>query len=128
MNTQKAQQNLANYRRALAALTRSLVAPITEERDLGVIIKAFEIVFKLAWKSLKRILADDGQETAGPKDVLVKAFSFGYIDQQDIWLSMIDDRNATVHTYNQKFAEAMVGRIRGEYVAVFSDLEKRVSK
>ncbi len=44
-----------NLSKAMRALSLSLSSPITEARDLSGIIKDFEIVYELGWKSLKSV-------------------------------------------------------------------------
>lgn len=44
------------------------------------------------------------------------------------WLEMIDDRNRTVHTYDQAFAAQLAARIRERYVPLFRALGERLSR
>jgi hypothetical protein len=47
-------------------------------------------------------MQDDGIiiDKISPKYVIKQAYSSKYIDDVDIWLSMINDRNLMSHTYN----------------------------
>lgn len=116
-----------NYVRAVASLEKSLASPITEERDLAGIIKSFEYSYELAWTTLKSVLTLQGQESQGPRDVLKRAWQCGILTagSEKTWLNMIADRNLTVHTYDEVFAQEMVMRIRHEYVAVFVKLREQ---
>jgi len=128
MASSKLTQVLGNYEKAFAALNKAQASPVTEERDLGGIIKAFEIVYELAWKALKLALLEQGQDTSGPKDVFGKGFILGFLSDEKIWLKIIEDRNLTVHTYNQPLAEQMVARIKGSYLRAFADLKVKLAK
>ncbi len=113
---------LDNFRRALAALEVSLASPVTEARDLSGIVKDFELSYELGWKALKKSLEDQGHPVASARHAFEMAYGLGWIDDENVWLAMIQDRNLTVHTYNEVFAQAMVGRIRNDYVVALAAL------
>lgn len=74
-------------------------------------IKRFELTVELAWKSLQRFLRDQKIVCRSPKECFREAFAFGIIADEDIWLKMMDDRNESVHTYNELFAEELYSRL-----------------
>lgn len=111
---------LASLKKALKSLTEACEAPITEDRDKAGIIKNFEFVYELTWKTLKRKLEDEGQITTTPKDVIRKAFEFNYILDEELWLQIIKDRNLTVHTYDQDLADELIKEIKGPHLKEFS--------
>lgn len=49
-----ADRSLDNFGRALAALEEAVALPVAEDRDVGGIIKAFELSYETAWKALTR--------------------------------------------------------------------------
>jgi nucleotidyltransferase substrate binding protein (TIGR01987 family) len=57
------------------------------------LIKRFEFTLELAWKVLKDTMQDDGIiiDKISPKYVIKQAYSSKYIDNVDIWLSMINE-------------------------------------
>jgi nucleotidyltransferase substrate binding protein (TIGR01987 family) len=59
---------------------------------------------ELTWKSLKRVLADEGVETGTPREALMQAYKARWIDDEALWLSMLRDRNATSHIYDEDTA------------------------
>ena len=118
------EQKIANYMKALNALEKSVSSPISEARDLSGIIKDYEIVYELGWKTLKIFLEMQGNETGPAKDVFSKAYQLRRLDDQNVWLQMIDDRNLAVHTYDEKLANALCDRIRSRYVPAFQELLK----
>lgn len=118
---------LNNLARAFQSLEIAATTPVTEARDLAGIIKSFEIVYELSWKALKHYLADSGHETSTARDVFAQAFQSGIIDDQDLWLRMIADRNLTVHTYNEKFAREMVERIKSDYLSAYRAVQSKIS-
>ena len=90
-------RKLGNFEPAVAALSVSVATPVAEPRDVSGIIKDFELAYELSWKTLKAFLASKGEQSGAPKDVLSKAYRDGYLDDEQAWLAMIDDRNLSVH-------------------------------
>jgi len=120
----KITQKVANFTRALKALHRSATTPITEPRDMSGIVKDYEIVYELSWKTLKAQLEAEGHLTSTAKDVFAQAYQLGRLGNQDIWMEMITDRNLTVHTYDETLAKELCERIRTQYLPVFEALLK----
>lgn len=72
------------------------------------VIKRFELCYDLLWKSLKDLLLKSyGQEVASPKKVFQECFNQKLISEAELKeaLTMSDDRNMTVHTYDNQMAE-----------------------
>ncbi|MFI3141918.1 MAG: HI0074 family nucleotidyltransferase substrate-binding subunit [Clostridia bacterium] len=84
---------------------------------------SFEICYELAWKTLKDYLADNGIECQSmPRSVLKAAFQAEIIDDEQVWLQMIKDRNLASHQYNESYIIEIVERINDVYVGVFDKL------
>ena len=112
-------QRFQNYAKAFA-----LLRAIVEEKDIlslsdlekEGLIKRFEFTLELAWKTLKDKMQEDGIviDKISPKHVLKQAYHGKYINNIDIWLAMISDRNLMSHTYNfvdfNKVLEALQGK------------------
>jgi len=117
-----------NWNKAFAALEASLIAPIAEPRDSSGIVKDFEIVYELSWKTLKNFLQEQGHETTSDKDVFKQAYQLKYLSDEATWLSMIADRNLTVHTYDEALANELCARVRDHYVPAFRNLKVVLEK
>jgi nucleotidyltransferase substrate binding protein (TIGR01987 family) len=108
-------RRLALARKALATLQEALGEPKTAiVRDAA--IQRFEYSFEAVWKSAQRFLRErEGVEAASPKSVIRASFAAGVLDESSSRraLSMVDDRNLTVHTYNEPLAEAIYSRLAG---------------
>jgi nucleotidyltransferase substrate binding protein (TIGR01987 family) len=72
----------------------------------------------LFWKTLKRLLAHEAIEANYPKEVLRKAYQVHWLDNEETWISMVEDRNLVVHTYDEEMAKEMYERIK-RYLPVF---------
>ena len=98
------QIDLNSLEKALNSLENILKQDINEFIRDGV-IQRFEYTFELTWKTLKRVLKDEGLDEESPKQVLRAAQRAGLIEGIDDWFSLLKYRNLTVHTYNDKTAE-----------------------
>lgn len=92
-----------------------------ERRDSA--IKRFELTVELAWKSIQACLREKGVACRSPKECLQGAFSVGLLQDDPQWIQMIDDRNETVHTYDEEFADEVYERLP-QYLKPFRALEK----
>jgi len=78
------------------------------DRDKAGGIQAFEFTYELAWKTMKRILAQRGVEVASPRDCIRQAAKNGLISNPEVWFKFIELRNVTTHTYNEETVLAIV--------------------
>jgi nucleotidyltransferase substrate binding protein (TIGR01987 family) len=77
---------------------------LTDLEQLG-LIQAFEFTHELAWNTLKDFLESRGATNLyGSKDATREAFAKGLIARGDEWMAMIQARNRSSHTYNEKTA------------------------
>ncbi len=77
--------------------------------------QSFEIVFELAWKVLKDYLYTQGIEASYPKEVIKEAFNKETIQNGQIWIDMLKDRNATSHEYNMDKVDKVLEKISTIY-------------
>jgi len=95
-------------RRALETLQEILAVahPSRVERDAA--IQRFEYTCEAVWKAAQRYLQEvEGLSIGSPKGSIRASRDVGFItdEQATLGLAMIDDRNLTVHTYNESLAE-----------------------
>jgi nucleotidyltransferase substrate binding protein (TIGR01987 family) len=91
------------------------------------LIQRFEFTFELAWKTLKAIFEDEGLSGVNsPKTVLREAFSAGMIEDDELWLLMLHDRNSTSHVYSEKLAIEICNNIVTKYSNAFEELIKQI--
>ena len=96
---------LEDYEAALVQLEQALLEP--SERDLikAGCIQYFEFCFELAWKSIKVVSQEAGlPECLSPRACLRQSFAQGWIEEEEVWLKMLDARNRMSHTYDAKKA------------------------
>lgn len=56
------------------------------------------------WKTLKYFLEYEGIKVATPRKVLKKSYAAQWIENEGVWLRMLDDRNKTSHVYDESLA------------------------
>lgn len=88
--------------------------PSPVERDAA--IQRFEFTFEAIWKTAKNYLFDlEGIDIGSPKGVIRSCREIGLLDNQQAMaaLQMVNDRNLTVHTYNEELAIDIHSRLQG---------------
>jgi len=115
------------YKKALDRLGEVLsVAKSDITRDSA--IQRFEFSHDLSWKLIKVILEEKkGILCFSPKDCFREAFRQGIIDYDDLWLELVDMRNLTVHTYQEKIAEEIY-QILPQALKLFRQLASKIEK
>lgn len=126
------QQRFANYKRALrqlqSAVALSQQRPLTRLEQQGT-IQAFEFTHELAWNVLKDYLHDQGnQNIRGSKDATREAFKVQLITDGEAWMAMIQSRNISSHTYDERTADQLAAAIIDRYFAQFVALQTEMEK
>ena len=97
---------LIDFKKALVQLQDALQLPAENDVIKAGCIQYFEFTFELAWKTIKRVVGEEGlAECNSPKSALKTAFSSGWVQEEIIWLDMLSSRNKMSHTYHA--ADAM---------------------
>lgn len=116
-----------NFSKALTSLDGASKRDCRDPVIVAGIVQNFEFTYELTWLCLKRVLEVGGHSTGMARDVFLKAFQLGVISEEKSWLKMIEDRNATVHTYDQEFAKEMIERIIQIYLPLFKKIHTSVN-
>jgi len=120
-------QRFGNYKRARAQLEGAV--ELMRSRELSDlekqgVIQAFEFTWELAWNLLKDYLNWQGEtEITGARDAVREAFSRGLIEEGQVWMAMLQDRNRTAHTYNESTMREILASIKERYNNQLSELE-----
>lgn len=112
---ERLQQRLEVADRALKTFEEvmGICEPTSIERDAS--IQRFEFSFEAIWKAAKQMLLDmEGIDEGSPKGVIRRCREIGLMDEQKTIdaLQMVDDRNLTVHTYNETLAVEIHERLQ----------------
>ena len=87
------------------------------------LIQAFEIVFELAWKTMKDYLEYEGIKTDTPRQTIKTAFLRNLIPDGQIWIDMMEARNKTSHTYNESLAKSLTNEVTDKFLPALNNLE-----
>ena len=97
---------------ALKQFEDALIIPADSDLVKAGCIQYFEFTFELAWKAIKFLVDDLGlPECVSPKTCIRQAFASRWIDNEEVWLEMLDARNRMSHTYKAQEALKIYGRL-----------------
>lgn len=117
---------LEDFRNSLKRLKEVLIDnPDQITRDSA--IKRFELCFDLAWKSIKSYAKKEGLECYSPRACFKIAFQLSLVEDDKLWFDMIDDRNASAHIYDEKFADKIFSHLK-DYFSLLENLFKKLEK
>ena len=68
-------------------------------------IQRFEFVFELTWKTIQAYLKNQGIDSFSPRDCLREGGKSNLLDNVEIWIEFLNNRNLIAHTYNQETAD-----------------------
>ena len=118
-----------NFSRAYTLLSEALEREVEELNELereGA-IKRFKYTFQLAWLTLQDRLEYGGIvfTEVTPRNVIQQAFAAKLIDDAEVWIDMLVDRNLMSHTYDFARFQMVLGSVRRRYLPVLGDLYQR---
>lgn len=118
LRLQAIQKSHNRLSKMLIKLQKARLKKIIDEEDVMAyrdsVIKRFEIAYDLTWKFLKFYFEYHLALTVNsPKGTFHVCLQQGLTTEEEtrIFLNMIDDRNLTVHTYDEDLAEQVSMRI-----------------
>lgn len=119
--------DLTSFETALMRLSEALTEAETALGRDGA-IQRFEFTFELAWKATMHIAQEEGIESGtSPKQIIKAAFKLGWLEDDALWLKMLDDRNRTSHTYKEQLAREVFDRLP-DYRDAFTKLLEELKK
>ena len=122
-------QRFANFERAMIKFSDAIDESGKSENNLlkeGT-IQRFEFTHELAWKVMKDFLNYQGfRNVTGSRDATREAFNKDLIHNGEVWMEMIETRNKTVHTYDDKILDEEYFKIVNNFFPLLVDFEKRM--
>jgi len=103
---------------------------IKEESDIkrDAVIKRFEFTYELLWKTYKKLARMQKLDYFNPKACFRFAFKSGLINDEGLFLEIIDARNKTTHVYSEQEAKKIYDFIKEKAVNAFSAAEKKIEE
>ena len=122
---------LEAFGRAMRRLEQgiALVRPRADDEELTMeeegLIQRFEYCFELGWKLLQDVEKHlNGQGLGGPRAAIRWATAEGWVDDGEVWMSMLQSRNVTTHVYDRAMIQPVLQKIRGTYFRALHGLEE----
>jgi len=115
-------QRFINFEKSFKLLERTLSLQEPSEAEKGGIIQFYEVCFELSWKTMKDYLESEGFLVKSPKQAIKQAFQIEIIEDGELRLSALEDRNLTSHIYDETTTDNVIAKIRQDYFKLISDL------
>jgi nucleotidyltransferase substrate binding protein (TIGR01987 family) len=117
---------LYNLNKAMLKL-QEIVTTIKEhdqsEFFRDVLIKRYEIVWDLIWKTLKEYMEEQGYIfMPSPRETIKKAYQENIINNEEVWLLILKERVELNHTYNEELSIDVANKIFNIYYSEFETL------
>lgn len=92
----------------------------------------FDRLFELSWKTLKEYMYSDlmmlEAKTGSPREIIKLAYREKLIHDEELWISILKDRNDDAHHYKHSAAILYMGRIMDRYLDVIGKLIEDLSE
>jgi len=115
-------QRFENYEKSFLLLKDAMTLSSPSVIEKAGSIQFFETTFELAWKLMKDYLTYSGYDVKSPRDSIKTAFSISIIQQGDLWIEALMDRNLTTHTYDEEIAKEIYHKIKSSYFPLLEAL------
>ena len=94
------------------------------------LIQRFEFTYELTHKTLREFMKYLGVtlENSFPRSIYKKAYVNNLISNDKVWISLLEDRNSTLHIYSEDLADEIANRIVNEYVDAIGELVNNLEK
>ncbi len=97
-----------------------------DELDKDGVIQRFEFTFEALWKTLKIYLEYLGIKKDSPRACAKEAFKMGYLEEDEIFLDMMEDRNLSSYIYDEATSNKIYERISKVYVKYIDGVIKNL--
>ena len=105
---------------------RNIKEPYTVISRTG-IIGLFNVCSDCSYIFVRNFLMFQGYflpVTAFPHMIIKTALQCGVIDDEELWIDMLETRNAMSRIYNEETAMKTIEKIKSEYIPAFEKLEQ----
>ena len=121
-------QNLfQQFKEAHKRLKEALAIKKEDDIKRDAVIKRFEFTYELLWKTYKKMARAQKLDYFNPKACFQFAFKSGLIEDEGLFLEIIDARNKTTHVYSQEEAKKIYTFIKEKAANAFVVVEKIIS-
>ncbi len=104
-----------NFKKGINRLKEAVIIA-KDDLDKDGVIQRFEFSVELLWKALKAILSYQGIDCYSPRNCIKEAFKANLIDDDEIILDILEDRNRSSHIYSERISREIFERIEKVYL------------
>lgn len=116
-------QRFSNFKKAYHLLEKFILKGNLTEFEKQGLIQAFEYTYELSWNTIKDYYEYQGETgIQGSRDAFRMAIRRELIDKGELWMDMIQSRQKSSHTYDEKIADEIVDKILKNYFNLFKKL------
>lgn len=119
-------QRFENFEKAYKLLEKYADENIQTELEKAGLIQFFEMTVELSWKVLKDYFEQEMLIVNSPRETIKLAFKQGIIEDGHVYLEILNARNLTTHTYDDKLSNKMIEDIKGTYLPEITKLYNRL--
>jgi len=129
----RAEDGLYNFNNALIKFTSALniqnelIEDGFEDIVLDLIVKRFEFTYEMSWKALKRYLDFLGIEAKSPRGVFKEAYAQGILEEERVWLDMLEQRNISSHIYDEFEIREILTKV-DKFQKAFKNLKDKIDR
>lgn len=121
------QQRFQNFEKTLLFLEEAIAINAPSIFEQAGLIQFFEINFELSWNVMKEYMEAQGiTDLRSPRDSIKKAFEMGLINDGHLWIQALENRNLTLHTYDEARTKKIVSTIEQTYIHILRDLYNKL--
>ena len=120
-------ENFVNCFQVLKNSNRQMA--MTDEIYRTGVIGQFSLTFEQMWKTLQEVMrahAINEAENGSPREILKAGYKFSFLDNEEIWLQMLKDRNSAMHIYDEEAFVGVLNRVYDSYIDTFGRKEKKM--
>lgn len=127
-NSQRLIYRYQNFSNVMGLLADGLAIEQPSLTEKGGIIQFYEMAFESGWKCLKDYFEIQGLNTKFPRETIKTGIQYEILSQQEDWMQALEDRNLSVHTYDEETANEVENAIRKKYYKLLKSLHAFLAK
>ena len=128
MTVERIRLKKENYHRVLIRLQAALEKEADiDDMYLDATIQRFEFCFELAWKLMKAVLEYDGIEENSPRGCIREGWKQGLISDAEAWLEMMEKRNLSSYTYDEKATWEIYHEVKDPYIDLLAAFNQKMT-
>ena len=120
-------ENFVNCFQVLKNSNRQMA--MTDEIYRTGVIGQFSLTFEQMWKTLQEVMrahAINEAENGSPREILKAGYKFSFLDNEEIWLQMLKDRNSAMHIYDEEAVVGVLNRVYDSYIDTFGRFAEKM--